>query len=154
MEVKIYREPENEQLIINQDDLDQYNELVSKLKLDNGITNQKTPSVYIALNSSMITLLRALTPAVSKVEQYTKSTIPLEVLKVLDYAKENQMFEGFEIWYADQNPDPLLIGWKYLDDEAREKQYSWRKNYTLIAFVVLLVLSVASYAMRAKEAVG
>jgi hypothetical protein len=43
------------------------------------------------------------------------------------------MYEGYEIWYNDVDPDPLLIGWNYIDDNARKNQYDWRKDRFLMA---------------------
>ena len=43
------------------------------------------------------------------------------------------MYEGYEIWYNDIEPDPLLIGWNYSSDGAREKQYGWMKDRFLMA---------------------
>ncbi len=132
MEVKIYREPENEAIIIDEDSLKEYHELTEKLGLKNEV-KEKVPNVYVAINDAMSKLLKALCPNTEKVADYNKSTIPLEVLKVLDFTKENEMFEGYEVWHAQNDPDPLLIGWKYLSDEDREKDFSWRRKYYLIA---------------------
>ena len=132
MEVKIYREPENEKLIIEEDALKEYQHLVQKMGLKNE-SKEKTPSVYIPINSSMDKLLKAICPNVEKAESYNKSTIPLEVLKVLDYAKENDMYEGYEIWHAQNDPDPILVGWKYLSESDRKKSYSWNRKMFLMA---------------------
>lgn len=132
MEVKIYREPENEALIINEEQLNEYKTLISKLDLKSEI-KQTVPSVYVPINDAMSKLLKALCPAETNVKEYKKSTIPLEVLKVLDFAQSNEMYEGYLIWHADKDPDPLLIGWNYSNDEAREKKYSWQKDYFLMA---------------------
>ena len=132
MEVKIYREPENESIIIDDEALSEYHALTKKLGLKNEV-QEKVPSVYIPINSAMSTLLKALCPNTENVEDYNKSTIPLEVLKELDFAKSNEMYEGYEVWHAQNDPDPLLIGWKYLNEEDRKNQYSWNKKYYLIA---------------------
>lgn len=132
MEVKIYREPENESIIIDEESLNEYHQLTEKLGLKNEV-KEKVPNVYIALNDSMVKLLEALCPNNEEVEKYNKSTIPVEVLRVLDFAKQNEMFEGFEVWHAQSDPDPLLIGWKYLNDEDRAKDYSWNRKKYLIA---------------------
>lgn len=132
MEVKIYREPENESIIIDEESLREYHELTQKLGLKNEV-KEKVPNVYIALNDGMIKLLEALCPNTDKAEDYNKSTIPVEVLRVLNFAKENEMFEGFEVWHAQNDPDPLLVGWKYLSDEDRNNGYSWRRKKYLIA---------------------
>lgn len=132
MEVKIYREPENESIIIDEESLREYHELTQKLGLKNEV-KEKVPNVYIALNDGMIKLLEAICPNTDKAEDYNKSTIPVEVLRVLNFAKENEMFEGFEVWHAQNDPDPLLVGWKYLSDEDRANGYSWRRKKYLIA---------------------
>jgi hypothetical protein len=135
MEVKIYRELENEALILDEVQLAEYNELTAELGLQTieQSEEQKVPNVYAFLNSAMTKQLHAICPRHADVKDYKKSTIPVEVLKVLKFAKENKMYEGYEIWYNDVEPDPLLIGWNYSSDTAREKQYSWQRDRFLMA---------------------
>lgn len=134
MEVKIYREPENEALILNEEQLAEYHQLTAELGLQVAEQqDQKVPNVYTFLNSAMTKQLHAICPKHVEVEDYRKSTIPVEVLKVLKFVKEQNMYEGYQIWYNDIEPDPLLIGWNYSNDTAREKQYSWQKDRFLIA---------------------
>jgi hypothetical protein len=134
MEVKVYREPENEALILDEEQLAEYHELTAELGLQVvEQQDQKVPNVYTFLNSAMTKQLHAICPKHLKVEEYKKSTIPVEVLKVLKFAKEQNMYEGYEIWYNDVEPDPLLIGWNYSSDNAREKQYGWQKDRFLMA---------------------
>jgi len=135
MEVKIYRELENEALILDEVQLAEYNDLTAELGLQTieQSEEQKVPNVYAFLNSAMTKQLHAICPRHTDVKDYKKSTIPVEVLKVLKFAKENKMYEGYEIWYNDVEPDPLLIGWNYSSDTAREKKYSWQKDRFLMA---------------------
>jgi hypothetical protein len=135
MEVKVYREPENEALILNEEQLAEYNELTAELGLQTveQSQEQKVPNVYAFLNTAMTKQLHAICPKHVDVQDYKKSTIPVEVLKVLKFAKANKMYEGYEIWYNDVDPDPLLIGWNFSSDNAREKQYSWQKDRFLMA---------------------
>lgn len=133
--VKIYREAENESLIFNEEDLTAYNELALELGLQTQekAEEEKCPNVYICLNTQMQKQLYTLCPVKEDVLKYKRTTIPLEVLRVYKFAKDNEMFEGFCIWYNDTKPDPLLIGWNYQSDEDREKKYTWRANRFLIA---------------------
>ena len=135
MEVKIYREKENEALILDEAQLAEYNELTAELGLKNveESLEQKVPNVYTFLNSAMTKQIHAICPKHIDVVDYKKSTIPLEVLKVLKFAKDNNMYEGYEIWYNDIEPDPLLIGWNYSNDNARTNKYNWIKDRFLIA---------------------
>lgn len=134
MEVKIYREPENEALILDEEQLAEYHELTAELGLQVvEQQDQKVPNVYIFLNSAMTKQLHAICPRHSNITDYKKSTIPVEVLKVLKFAKEQNMYEGYEIWYNDIEPDPLLIGWNYSSDNARTNNYTWQKDRFLMA---------------------
>jgi hypothetical protein len=135
MEIKIYREPENEALILDETQLAEYHELTTELGLQTveQSQEQKVPNVYAFLNSAMTKQLHAICPKHTAVVDYKKSTIPVEVLKVLKFAKDNNMYEGYEVWYNDIDPDPLLIGWNYSSDTAREKQYGWQKDRFLMA---------------------
>lgn len=135
MEVKIYREPENESLILDEEQLNEYNKLATELGLQPKEREEKkqTPNIYPCLNQAMKKQLEALCPTKTPAEKYTRSTIPVEVLRVYKYAKDNEMFDEFQIWYADKEPDPLLIGRRWQTQEAKEKDYSWMKDDYLIA---------------------
>lgn len=135
METKIYREPENESLVIDEAHLEEYNALALEL----GFTTpekaetQKKPNIYPILNNAMKLQLKALCPVEVDANKYKRSTIPVEVLKVYKFALDNEMFDGFKIWYDDKAPDPMLIGWNYQDDNARIKEYNWQIDAYLIA---------------------
>lgn len=135
MEVKIYRELENESLILNESDLKTYNELASALGLatkENANANN-CPVVYPVLNEAMQRQLKALCPSSENIENYTRSTIPLEILTVYKFCKDNNMFDDVKVWYDDKQLDPLLIGYKWANAEAKEKGYNWLKTKYLIA---------------------
>ena len=135
MEVKIYREPENESLILNEGELAEYNAIALEL----GFTTQEkveeknVPNVYISLNTAMEKQLKAVCPMKVDADKYNKSTIPLEVLKVYKFCKENNMFDGFHIWYNDVDPDPMLIGWNWMSESDKKNNYTWCINRFLIA---------------------
>jgi len=135
MEVKIYREPENESLILDENQLAEYNDLALELGFatQSNVEEQNVPNIYVSLNNAMEKQLKAVCPVKVDADQYTKSTIPLEVLKVYKFAKDNKMFDGFYIWYNDVDPDPLLIGWNWQSELAKEKNYTWQVNRFLIA---------------------
>jgi len=135
MEVKIYREPENEALILDEDQLAEYNDLALELGFATAenVEEQNVPNVYISLNNAMEKQLKAVCPVKVDADKYTKSTIPLEVLKVYKFARDNKMFDGFHIWYNDVDPDPILIGWNWRSESDKEKNYTWCVNRFLIA---------------------
>lgn len=135
MEVKIYREPENEALILDEVQLAEYNDLALELGFatTQNVEEQNVPNIYVSLNLAMEKQLKAVCPMKVDADKYNKSTIPLEVLKVYKFAKDNKMFDGFHIWYNDVDPDPMLIGWNWKSEQDKEKGYSWNLNRFLIA---------------------
>lgn len=134
MEVKIYREPENQELILDEVKLAEYNELIAELGISAPSQEKKTtPNVYQYLNNAMVKQINALCPMHIAVEKYTKSTIPIDVLKVLQYCKSQEMFDGYSVWWDDKAPDPVLIGWKWMSESDKVKQYTWRTDKYLIA---------------------
>lgn len=135
MEVKIYREPENEALILDEEQLAEYNELALELGFTTtqNVEEQNVPNIYVSLNLAMEKQLKAVCPMKVDADKYNKSTIPLEVLKVYKFAKDNKMFDGFHIWYNDVDPDPMLIGWNWQSETDKNNGYDWRVNRFLIA---------------------
>ena len=92
MEVKIYREPENVGLLLDENELAEYQQLAEELGIPE-VKQGKTPSVYQTLNQVQIRALEALCPAKTSLEEYNRSTIPVEVLRALKFIKENEMFD-------------------------------------------------------------
>jgi hypothetical protein len=135
MEVKIYREPENVSLILDEEQLAEYNDLALELGFatTQDVEEQNVPNVYISLNNAMEKQLKAVCPVKVDADKYTKSTIPLEVLKVYKFAKDNKMFDGFHIWYNDVDPDPMLMGWNWRSESDKKNNYTWCINRFLIA---------------------
>jgi translation initiation factor 2 alpha subunit (eIF-2alpha) len=132
MEVKIYREPENVGLLLDEEQLKEYQTLASELGIPE-VNPDKIPSVYQVLNHNQTRALEALCPASIDLKNYSRSTIPVEVLQAIKFVTDNEMFDKIEVWYDDKNPDPMIIGKKYNNDNDRQKGYSWTMVNTLIA---------------------
>ena len=134
VKVKIYREEENIDLLAEDGAIERHEELMKELGLTIPVKKEGAcPGVYTHLNSGMTKQLVALVPTRVPVEKYTLTTIPLEVLEVLKFAKDQNMYEGYEIWSANDKPDPILVGWNFQSAEDREKNYTWRKERYLMA---------------------
>jgi hypothetical protein len=135
MEVKIYREKENEILIMDEQELISYNQLAEELgikpKKQDDIQN--CPIVYPILNEAMQRQLKALCPSSTDLKEYTRSTIPVEILRVCKFCIDNEMFDDIKVWFDDKQLDPLIIGYKWRSEEDKQKGYSWNKNKYLIA---------------------
>jgi hypothetical protein len=132
MEVKIYREPENVGLLLDENELAEYQQLAEELGIPE-VKQGKTPSIYQTLNQVQIRALEALCPAKTSLEDYNRSTIPVEVLRALKFIKENEMFDFIKVWFDNKNPDPLIVGEKYRTQGDREKEYTWNTEKILVA---------------------
>jgi hypothetical protein len=132
MEVKIYRELENVGLLLDEEQLEKYQSLALELGIPE-VKPDKTPSVYQVLNTSQTRALEALCPASTELKNYSRSTIPVEVLQAIKFVVDNDMFDVIQVWYDDKNPDPMIIGKRYQNDNDRQKGYSWTMTSTLIA---------------------
>lgn len=132
MQVKIYREPENESLILDEEALAKYHELVSSLGIP-VVTPKKVPSVYQSLNTAQSRILTALCPLKSRIKAFNKSAIPVEILETIKFVTDNEMFDEIEIWCDDTKPDPLVIGKHYRSPEDKASGYNWNMHSTLIA---------------------
>jgi hypothetical protein len=132
MEVKIYREPENVGLLLDENELAEYQQLAEELGIPE-VKQGKTPSVYQTLNQVQIRALEALCPAKSSLDSYNRSTIPVEVLRAIKFIKENEMFDFIKVWFDDKNPDPMIIGERYRTESDRVNGYSWNTEKVLIA---------------------
>ena len=132
-EVKIYREQETEELVLDSTQEEKYNSLMQELGIEKPNKGQKKPSVYLPLNDFTHNCLQILCPQKSNYKNYKASTIPVEVLEVIAYCEENKLFDKLYIYSDTTDPDPVLIGENYMSDEDREKDYSWRMNRFLIA---------------------
>ena len=131
-QVKIYREPENEHLIMDEEALTEYHRLTAELGIP-AVKPEKVPNVYQPINQAQARILTALCPTAVKVTAYTKSTIPVEVLQTIKFAQDMEMFDWMEVWYDDKAPDPIIIGKNYMSEDDRAKGYNWKMHYTLVA---------------------
>lgn len=132
-EVKIYREQETESLILDETAEQKYNSLMSELGISKPKTDSIKPPMYIPINENICRTLAVLCPNKTRWKEYNKSTIPLEVLEVIDYCEKNKIFDKMWILSDTKDPDPILIGETYMSEDDRIKDYSWRMNRFLIA---------------------
>ena len=119
-------------VLLNEDELAEYQQLAEELGIPE-VKSGKTPSVYQTLNTVQVRALQALCPASTNLENYSRSTIPVEVLRAIKFIKENEMFDFIKVWYDDKNPDPIIVGEKYRTQSDRDNGYTWNTEKILIA---------------------
>jgi len=133
MEVQIFMSEDNKALIYDNDQLTEFNSLVSELglKCDNHIDKHKSPIPYLWLDEATVRAFQIICPTAEKIEKY-RFEIPIEILRNVKLANTEKYFDWIEIWSNTKDPDPFCIGRVYKDDDAREKKYHWNASYYLI----------------------
>jgi hypothetical protein len=133
MNVQIFIQEENKQLIYDNDQLDEFKSLVSELGLqcDNHIDKEKSPIPFMWLDESTIRAFNLLCPRVDKLKDF-RLEIPLEILRNVKLAQTEQYFDWIEIWSNTKDPDPFCIGRVYKTEESRLKSYTWTAETYLI----------------------
>ena len=134
MIVENYLQEEFLSPIIEGEDLNEVNTLLEELGLSCGNKIDPTKSMvpFPKMDYQQIRAFKVLCPDVKEVDKYNYS-IPLEALRMLKLCKHESYFDSIEVWYTEIDPDPFLIGRLYKTEEARDKGYSWEKDYYLIS---------------------
>lgn len=127
---QIFIEPELENLS-EKENAEQWFAICSELGLNKQLAHadkseekQAPPYMYIDPKSEHI--IRTLCPRLINIEEYSASTIPLDVLQEVQKCKKHDWYSEIKIAYDDKSPDPFVIG--YTKD-----QHSWQRHKHLIA---------------------
>ena len=127
--VKLYFNEELADVTLNQEDAEKYEELMSKLNIARTHQNSSSNSIipYVAVNTSMYNVIHTLCPISVSYKNYDITSIPLDVLKAIDFCVDKKFFKEIEIHYNDENPDPFVIGTnkKYYNN-AKDENGDWK----------------------------
>lgn len=113
MTIQSFKNAELENVIFGIEEQEEWRELASELGMGaqlSFIQTAKSPLPYPLMNQSMQNIFGALCPAKADFKQYSKTPIPLEVLKELSFCVKENYFKIIQIWYDDKNPDPIAVG--------------------------------------------
>jgi hypothetical protein len=92
--------------------------LKGQRQLSNPETLTRIP--YPKLTAIQRLVFETLFPHKSPVEEYGEGIIPLRVLQVIAYCRQNNLYRRIEVWHPEPGKrDPVLIG------TQREHSYSW-----------------------------
>jgi hypothetical protein len=93
----------------------------------------KSPLPYPYMNQSMQNIFGTLCPTKIDFKEYSKTPIPLEVMRELAFCKSENYFSDIKIWYDDKTPDPIAVGtctrysatyYKTEEDKAKSSYYN------------------------------
>lgn len=133
MNVQIFMLEENKQLIYDNDQLAEFQSLVSELglKCNNTIDPEKSPIPYLQLDQATIRAFHLLCPQIDKIKEY-RFEIPLEILRHVKLSETEKYFDWIEVWSNTKDPDPFCVGKVYKTASDRQSKYTWNATYYLI----------------------
>lgn len=126
-QVESYIIEETQELIYDNEKLDQWNSLVTELGLEGQtkvVKAEKSPIPFLWMNKALVKVFEELCPRKAKVEEYSKTPIPVEALSLVSLSKKEDYFDKIEVWYNDESPDPAIVGYKYTQGNGE-----WEKNW-------------------------
>lgn len=132
-QVQIYMLEENKELIYDNDQLTEFNALVSELGLqcNNVKDDEKSPIPYMWLDEATLRAFKILCPKIDPIKDY-RFEIPLEVLRNVKLSETEKYFDWIEVWSNSKDPDPFAIGRVYKTPNDRDKKYTWNASHYLI----------------------
>jgi len=120
---------ETQELIFDNDKLDEWKETCQALGLEKQgklAQPQKSPIPFLVLNAVLTRTFAELCPKKVDIKDYSQSPIPVEILKLVKLGIDEGHFQKVEIWYDDEDLDPVCVGiagrWYPEDD-------NWRTHY-------------------------
>jgi hypothetical protein len=128
MEIQKFYLEELTELMHDNEKLDEWRNTVAELKLEGQKkVNNKNPIPFTFMNNAIHNIFDTLTPMQKDINDYNVNPIPLEVLRMIKLCEEEKYFNAMQIWYADKDPDPILVGLKgywyeapYYEDTNKE----------------------------------
>ncbi len=134
MKTQVFILEENRELIYDNEQLTEFQSLVSELglKCNNVKDSTKSPIPYMQLDQATIRAFQILTPKVDKLTDYLFE-IPIEALRQVKLSENEKYFDAYEVWSNQKDPDPFLIGKVYKNEEDRTKGYTWNMTTYLMA---------------------
>ena len=132
MTIQTFRNAELDNVILEIGDQDEWKQLAAEMGLDKQmefVQQAKSPLPYPYMNQSMQNIFGTLCGTKTDVKDYSKTPMPLEVMRELAFCKTEKYFNTIRIWYDDKTPDPIAVGTctrfsasYYKTEEAKEKE--------------------------------
>lgn len=113
MTIQSFRNAELDNVILEIGDQDEWKQLAAQMGLDKQmefVQSAKSPLPYPYMNQSMQNIFTTLCGTKVDFKAYSKTPIPLEVMRELAFCKNEKYFNEIKIWYDDKTPDPIAVG--------------------------------------------
>lgn len=124
---------ETSELLHDNEKLTAWNEKVSELGLVGQqevlIKKDKSPIPFMWMNNAIIATFKTLCPTNVLISKYNKTPIPLEILELCSLSKKEGYFDKIEIWYNEEEKDPVCVGY-VVDEEYKSKEDYYHSVYS------------------------
>jgi hypothetical protein len=113
MTIQSFRNAELDNVILEIGDQDEWKQLAAEMGLNKQmefVQAAKSPLPYPYMNQSMQNIFGTLCPTKIDFKEYSKTPMPLEVMRELAFCKSENYFNDIKIWYDDKTPDPIAVG--------------------------------------------
>jgi hypothetical protein len=133
MAIEICMDKEIEPLVINNEDIDRWKEIIESMSLtgQQSLVNQedktKSPIPFLFMNAGMEKTYTTLCPTKTLLKDYNRTPIPIRVLEVAKLSLTEGYFQSIEVWSDDKTPDPILVG------KRADPANTWRTFQYVIA---------------------
>lgn len=147
--VETFVQEEVSELVLEGDKLDEWKVLVKEMNLvgqDILAVPKKSPIPFLYMKSNMDRMFTVLCPVKTNIEDFNKTPIPLEILKMVSLANAEEYFDKIEIWYDDKTPDPVCVGQVKMWGEWNN--YKWR---TLEEASIGLGIELGNYSYQTSN---
>ena len=111
--IENYYNVEFDNVIFDIDNKQEWLDMMNELGLSNQtnfLKNSKSPVPFPLLNNNIKNIFSTLCPAQLELKSYSKTPIPLDAIKAIKFAVQENYFDKIHIWYDDKSPDPLAVG--------------------------------------------
>jgi hypothetical protein len=113
MTIQSFRNAELDNVILEVGDQDEWKQLAAEMGLDKQmefVQQAKSPLPYPYMNQSMQNIFGTLCGTKVDFKEYSKTPIPLDVMRELAFCRVEKYFNDIKIWYDDKTPDPIAVG--------------------------------------------
>ena len=136
METKSFLIEEHASTIFDSGEIERWKEVVEALGLSEQqklVSGNKSPIPFPVMTELQSTIYSDVLNMKTNYKTFSMEAIPLSVLDIITFAEKENHFDIIEIWYSRNNPDPLVVGKRYPDEESKSKKYTWKMIPYLIA---------------------
>jgi hypothetical protein len=100
-------------LLYDNEELEQWNELVNELGLQGQqklAKPEKSPIPFLFLKRNLVATFETLLPKIVPIKEFDICPIPTAILSLARMSEVEGYFHNLQVWYDDKNLDPAVIG--------------------------------------------